>query len=55
MDLYIYIGAVVLLAVASMVFTVFKTRPAVQVVVRCGAAVVRCVEAVERAIRRRRP
>ncbi|MFQ6017833.1 MAG: serine protease [Kiloniellaceae bacterium] len=56
MDLYIYIGAVALLALASMVFTlVFKPRPVVQVVVRCGEVVDHCVEAVEKAIRRLRP
>ncbi len=37
-----------------MVFTVvFKPQPVIQVVVRCGDVVERCVEAVERGIKRR--
>lgn len=55
-DLYVYIAAVALLAVASTLFTlVFKPRPVVQVVVRCSEVVEDCVVAVESAIRRLRP
>ena len=55
MDLYIYIGAVALLALASIVFTlVFKPRPVIQVVVRCGDVIDHCVEAAERVIKRLR-
>ena len=54
-DLFIYVVVVALLAVASMVFTiVFKPRPVVQVIVRCGEVIEHCVEAVDRAIRKRR-
>ena len=49
----IYAAAVALLALATAVFTwVFKPRPVVQVVVRCGELVEDCVVAVEMAIKR---
>jgi len=54
-DLFIYVAIVALLAIASMVFTiVFKPRPVVQVIVRCGEVIEHCVEAVDRAIRKLR-
>ncbi len=56
-DFLIYaIVGVALLALASIVLTVvFKPQPVIQVFVRCGDVVETCVEAVERAIKRRRP
>ncbi len=54
-DLYIYVAAVALLAVVTAVFTLlFRPRPVVQVVVRCGELIDDCVVAVESTIRRLR-
>lgn len=51
----IYIAAVALFGVASIVFAlVYKPRPVVQLIVRCGEIVENCVEAVETAIRKLR-
>lgn len=54
-NVLIYIAAVALFGVASIVFALmFKPRPIVQMVIRCGELVENCVEAVEKAIRKLR-
>lgn len=54
-DLSIIIAAVALLVIASMVFAiVFKPRPIVQVIVRCGSIVEHCVEAVDKVLKKLR-
>ena len=55
-NVLIYISVVVLFCcVAAIVFAfVFKPRPVVQMIVRCGEVIENCVEAVEKAIRKLR-